>query len=504
MPYIVAQRAHRSRRTWGRVTLGVALVLAAVGGCGGDEGGASNPSPVPSASTGGHDNGHDGGDDGGDAHDGGGGDGHDGGHDSGVGNDGSVERDGGDGGSDHDSGDDGATPDAEPPLSTPIVAYTGSSAVLGLISAKGPFDMGHEFDVTGEGISVVDLGVWDAKADGLAAPHTVMLFSLDRTGAGAQATPIPGGSVVVPAGTSAPLEDGHRFAPLPEPLSLVPGHYAVVTFGLDENDPYGDGGNIPLSSTGITDATFDPQNLAKPGTQFPTGGDSKPHACASFRYRGPNTSFIKIMPLGASITEGWASSNTVAGYRGYLHTLLDQADVAHQFVGSSVSHPGPLPPDQRHHEGHPGYVIESLKADQKGVMDYLDAWLGPGGVTPDYILVLVGSNDVAGNNDFAHVGDRLDAFVTKISNQATGLAPKARLILSTIPRINDAAQEKRAVTFNEEIVAVATRHADAGENVATIDAHAVVTPADKADNLHPNDSGYAKIAPLWRDAILAP
>lgn len=369
----------------------------------------------------------------------------------------------------------------------------------------GVHDIGHTFDVSESGISIAELGVWDANADGLASAHAVTLFSLDRVGANAGAVPVPGGTVVVPSGTTATLEDGFRFAALAEPVALAPGHYAVVAYGLDKNDPYGDGGNVPLSSTGVADVTFDPQSASpKPSPAFPTSGDSNPHASASFRYRGPHTSFVKIMPLGASITEGWASSATVAGYRGYLHTLLEQAGVRHQFVGSSVSHPGPLPSDQLHHEGHPGYVIQSLQAGQNGIMNNVDAWLGKGGVTPDFILVLVGSNDVAGNNDLAHVGERMDALVTKISNPTTGLAPNARLILSTIPRINDATQEKRAVTYNATIMAVAKKHADAGENVSTIDAHAVVGTGDKADNLHPNDTGYAKIAPLWRDAILAP
>lgn len=475
MSHSVERRAHRARGIWGYVALGVASGIAIVAGCSGTEGSLQDqePTPSPSASTS-------------------------------TGQDATAPTSS----TPPTSNPTSTSPpdqDAGPPPSKPIVGYTGSSAVRGVTSSNGVQDMGHQFDVTEEGISIADLGIWDEKADGLAAAHTVTLFSLDRTGAGAKATPVPGGSVVVPAGTAAPLEDGFRFAPLVQPVTLAPGHYAVVAFGLDKKDPYGDGGNIPLSSTGIVDAKFDPfANGANSNGAFPTGGDSNPHACASFRYRGPHTSFIKIMPLGASITEGWASSASVAGYRGYLHTLLDQAGVAHQFVGSSVSHPGPLPADQRHHEGHPGYVIQSGSSGADGILDHLDEWLGPTGVTPDFILVLVGSNDVAKNYDFAHVGDRMDALITKISNPTTGLAPKARLVISTIPRINDATQEKRAVSFNTTIVNVAKKHAADGENVATIDAHAVVGPGDKADNLHPNDAGYEKIAPLWRDAILAP
>lgn len=465
---------NRSRKIWGHLALGVVSVLAIVAGCGGGESAPQDSTPEPTPSTD---------------------------------RDATAPSSTATSGPSAEPTSSSPSPqeDAGPPLTKPIVGYTGSSAIPSVNSTKGAHDIGHSFDVTEAGISITELGVWDAKADGLAAAHTVTLFSLDRVGAGAKAVPVPGGSVVVPAGTTASLEDGFRFAALAQPLTLAPGHYAVIAYGLDKDDPYGDGGNVPLSSTGVADVKFDPQSdTAKPSPAFPTIGDANPHASASFRYRGPHTSFVKIMPLGASITEGWASSTTVAGYRGYLHTLLEEKGFAHQFVGSSVSHPGPLPADQLHHEGHPGYVIKAMKAGQNGIADNVDAWLGKSGVTPDFILVLVGSNDVAGNNDLAHVGDRMDALITKISNPTTGLAPKARLILSTIPRINDANQEKLAVTFNTTIMAVAKKHADAGENVTTIDAHAVVGTKDKADNLHPNDAGYAKIAPLWRDAILAP
>lgn len=190
---------------------------------------------------------------------------------------------------------------------------------------------------------------------------------------------------------------------------------------------------------------------------------------------------IKILPLGASVTAGWLGTN--AGYRGYLHTMLDKAGVAHQFVGSQTSFPGSLPANETHHEGHPGFRIDQITSGVGG-------WLS--GVKPDYILILVGSNDVAQNYDLAHAGDRMGALLSKIS----GLAPKAHVIVSSVPRINDANQEKLAVAYNATIRAVAGAH-----GAGWVDAHAVVTPADKADNLHPNDSGYAKIASLWKGAL---
>jgi lysophospholipase L1-like esterase len=211
---------------------------------------------------------------------------------------------------------------------------------------------------------------------------------------------------------------------------------------------------------------------------------------------------LRIMPLGASITQG--VGGTHAGYRGPLHNLLDQHGIAHLFVGSSTENPGPLPADQRHHEGHPGYVITAGTSGRAGVTDNLRAWLGPQGADPDVILVLLGSNDVDLNYKLAEAGARMDALITTISNRTTGLRPSARLLIATLPLINNATTEARSRTYNADISAVARRHQAAGENVAIVDVHAVITPADKTDNLHPNDAGYDKIAAAWYAAIAAP
>jgi lysophospholipase L1-like esterase len=211
---------------------------------------------------------------------------------------------------------------------------------------------------------------------------------------------------------------------------------------------------------------------------------------------------IQIMPLGASITQGVGGAR--AGYRGPLDQLLDARGIPHRFVGSSTDNPGPLAADQRHHEGHPGYVITAGSSGRPGVTDHLRSWLGPSGPSPDYILLLVGSNDVDLNYELDRLGDRMDALIATISNRSTGLRPNARLIVATLPLINDPVTEARARVCNVTIAAVAQRHRAAGENVRVADVHAVIGPADKLDDLHPNDAGYDKIAKVWLGAILGP
>jgi lysophospholipase L1-like esterase len=211
---------------------------------------------------------------------------------------------------------------------------------------------------------------------------------------------------------------------------------------------------------------------------------------------------MKIMPLGASITEGVGS--TGGGYRLPLSKLLTDRGVAFQFVGSLAINTGTLAPDELHHEGHSGFVITAGTSGRAGITDSIETWLGPSGVDPDVVLLLVGTNDCDLDYKLSEAPARMDHLLTMILDKTSGLKPKARLILARLPPIADATEDARVVTYNDGIAAVAERHKAAGENVAVVDMHPVVAATDMFDKLHPKDSGYAKMAPVWLDAILAP
>jgi lysophospholipase L1-like esterase len=376
-----------------------------------------------------------------------------------------------------------------------LPAFTGSAAKPS--ANTGTRNAGHQFTVAAGGVVVRDLGVWDNGADGLSAAHAVTLFSLDKVGAGAQGTPVAGGSVTVPAGTAGALEAGFRFAALPAPLSLAAGNYAVVAYGLSAQDLPGDGGGLPLPATGVSDANFDPYEfVATASPAFPGGGDANTHANASFRFES-KVKPLRIMPLGASITDGYLG--TKAGYRGPLKQLLDEAKVTFQFVGSWTDNPGtpPLPREQQHHEGHSGYVIQAGTSGRSGIYDFRNEWLGPTGSQVDVFTIVIGTNDVDLNYKLDTAGARLDALVTALLE----LQPQAHVILAQLPPINDAAEDARCVTYNQAIVATVQAHAAKGEAVSTVDLHSAITTAELADKLHPNDVGYSKVAKVFFDAI---
>ncbi|HVY30279.1 MAG TPA: SGNH/GDSL hydrolase family protein [Polyangiaceae bacterium] len=365
----------------------------------------------------------------------------------------------------------------------------------------GTRNAGHQFTVTGDAVVVRDLGIYDSNGDGLKAAHAVTLFSVDKLGTGANATPVAGGSVTVPAGKAAALEGGFRYAALPAPVTLQPGNYAIVAYGLSADDLPGDGGGLPLPITGVTDGHFDPYEFVSAASPaYPSGGDPNLHANASLRFDS-KVKPLRIMPFGASITDGFLG--TKAGYRGPLKQLFDDAKITFQFVGSWTDNPGtmPLPREQQRHEGHPGFVIIGGTSGRAGVYDSRDAWLGPTGSEADIFLIVVGTNDVDLDYELDTAGERLDLLIDAILEPTTGLQPKAKVILAQLPPINDATEDARCVKYNATIAATVMAHQEKGQAITTVDLHAAITTAELADKLHPNDVGYTKIAKVFFDAI---
>jgi PEP-CTERM motif len=188
-----------------------------------------------------------------------------------------------------------------------IAAYDDSGATQGAVKAQ--LNIGRQFQVTGTGITVFDLGVFDFNSDGLSGPHVVTLFSLDHTGSGATATPVSGGSVTVPSGMAGTLTGGFRYTALAAPVFLAPGNYAEIAYGLYSSagpDPYGDGGAFTAAGSNVSAVAFDPfdfTNASSPA--YPTNGDSNNHSSASFLFQNgplatpvPEPSSLALFALG--------------------------------------------------------------------------------------------------------------------------------------------------------------------------------------------------------------
>jgi lysophospholipase L1-like esterase len=185
---------------------------------------------------------------------------------------------------------------------------------------------------------------------------------------------------------------------------------------------------------------------------------------------------VRVMPLGDSITDGF---NVPGGYRINLWKRLAAGGYKVDFVGSAFNGPAAL--GDHDHEGHPGLRIDQLDANVVG-------WLQNS--NPHTILLHIGTNDMAQNYDIANAPVRLSALIDKIRANA----PSAELFVAQITPSSDPTLEFRVQAYNAAIPGIVAQK-DARTHL--VDMHSAITTADLADSVHPNSSGYDKMAARW-------
>jgi len=125
-------------------------------------------------------------------------------------------------------------------LPSPIVAATlgGSSLFQPTVDLSSGIQNGYVGYIGGVFLttysdtpSVNYLGYFDRNGDGLVNSHAVSLWD----GANSLVA-----SVIVPAGTSAPLVDGYRWVQLPSTVNLAAGSWYVINAQADGVDTWGD------------------------------------------------------------------------------------------------------------------------------------------------------------------------------------------------------------------------------------------------------------------------
>ena len=193
---------------------------------------------------------------------------------------------------------------------------------------------------------------------------------------------------------------------------------------------------------------------------------------------------VRVMPLGASITWGTASSDG-NGYREELRKRLAEAGVTVDYVGSQQS--GTMA--DRDNEGHPGFRIDQIAAQA-------DAWLAA--AQPDVVLVNAGTNDTIQNYDLPNAPARLNALIDQIA----AARPSASIVVSTLVPSRNATNNGRVQAFNAQVPGIVQRQAGAGHHVSLVDLNSTLTSADiGSDEIHPTDAGYVKLANLWHAAL---
>lgn len=197
---------------------------------------------------------------------------------------------------------------------------------------------------------------------------------------------------------------------------------------------------------------------------------------------------LRIMPLGNSITLGYNGSNSdLGGYRSTLETGLLSKDYVFDFVGSLNYGPSGFDND---HEGHGGW-----DADEIAFSIY--QWLIDN--PAEVVLLHIGTNDISGGEAPKDIAEEIDLILDRIDRYEKATDTDILVILARI--INQKNPIQNIIALNSAIQDLADTRED--DNIIVVDMeNALDYPDDMSDNLHPNDSGYSKMADVWLEAIV--
>jgi len=215
----------------------------------------------------------------------------------------------------------------------------------------------------------------------------------------------------------------------------------------------------------------------------------------------PASAVIGIMPLGDSITSGSTGSSTNSGYRRELYFLLTAAGYSVNFVGSQID--GTVFDFDRDHEGHSAFHADGSPAgDGNDIFDNVLDWLIDQqnfGNPTDIVLLHIGTNDITdGGEDANEVDDILDEIYQ--------YDPNTWVIVARI--INRVNYSQATTDFNNSVATMVQNRINLGDELLLVDMengagiiYSDQPGDDMADDLHPNDTGYPKMANLWFPAV---
>jgi len=202
---------------------------------------------------------------------------------------------------------------------------------------------------------------------------------------------------------------------------------------------------------------------------------------------------VNIMPLGDSITRGWYGSAYHWGYREPLYLSLANHSYSFDFVGGksdgSFSDPN--------HEGHDGWRADELLNGRitDPCAGKLENWLTAS--QPDLILLHIGTNDITqGNQDANEVNSILNVIDSYEVLTGKNVPVVLALIIDRVPN------SPATTAYNNDLNTMASNRIANMDNLTVVNMqYALNYSTDMADSLHPNDSGYAKMANVWYNAL---
>ncbi|VGO20286.1 GDSL-type esterase/lipase family protein [Pontiella sulfatireligans] len=206
---------------------------------------------------------------------------------------------------------------------------------------------------------------------------------------------------------------------------------------------------------------------------------------------------VRILPLGDSITRGTYNGDGNS-YRKKLKELLSDAGYDTDFVGGEAN--GSFADNQ--HQGHDGWYA-AHPTSPGTILGHISGWMAS--IQPDIILLHIGTNDINDSN-----GNNADANeVAQILDEIYAANSKATVVLARIIRAKPAYSRNAEITaYNSNLNVMAQmRIADDGDDLLMVDmengAGIDYASSDLADDLHPSQIGYDKMAANWYPAVVS-
>lgn len=208
---------------------------------------------------------------------------------------------------------------------------------------------------------------------------------------------------------------------------------------------------------------------------------------------------LRIMPIGDSITEG---GDGTGGFRRPLFEKLTAVWGMPNFVGSrNMRQSDPADFVDHDEDGYSAYRIEQITSG-KGFWNALPIEARLKAWDPAIVTLHAGTNDAQQAYRYAGVIDRLDDLVSRI----VAFNPEIHIFLAQIIPANPPASETTQAYIrglNAQIPGLVDRHRALGHRVHLVDQYTPMLAYPNPDGIHPDAAGYAVMAEVWFQAIMA-
>ncbi|KAJ5650890.1 uncharacterized protein N7484_004613 [Penicillium longicatenatum] len=200
----------------------------------------------------------------------------------------------------------------------------------------------------------------------------------------------------------------------------------------------------------------------------------------TLRSRAEDSLLLRIMPLGASITNGYLSTGH-NGYRSWLRQQLRYKGWEVEMVGSLRN--GTML--DNFNEGHFGFRVDQLSKEAAKTTPQ----------QPNLILINAGTNDALENYKVGLTGDRMSSLLDFLFQEV----PNTTIILSTLLPNKKTPQVVEWISDQYRVLAAKRRKS--GDRVVLAEMSYAIPWNEMADATHPTDAGYKIMASVWWAAI---